>query len=121
MRLEKLPFYSRNICHRRINCVGSPADEPSRGSGAAPVKTGGGNRAAGAIICLWQGYRHSGMRMAFLGSTRHYFVRNVDNDFLLSSHLALNHQLPGQPIDQLLLFRANRDQRKNIGIYKLAG
>ena len=32
-------------CHRRINCVGSPAGEPPRGSGAAPVKTGGGNRA----------------------------------------------------------------------------
>ena len=40
-------------CHRRINGVGSPAGKLPRGSGAAPVKTGGGNRATGAIICLW--------------------------------------------------------------------
>ena len=35
-----------------------PAGEPPRGSGAAPVKTGGGNRAAGAIIRLWARQQH---------------------------------------------------------------
>ena len=54
------------VCLRRINCVGSPAGKLPRGSGAAPVKTGGGNRAAEAKIRLRQGYHH--LRLVASGS-----------------------------------------------------
>ena len=64
-------------CHRRINCVGSPAGKLPRGSGVAPVKTGGGNRAAGAIIRLRQGHHHARVQVALLGHTCHCFVHNI--------------------------------------------
>ena len=60
-------------CHRRINCVGSPAGEPLKGRGR-PRKDGRRQPLTQAKIRLWQGYHHACVQVVLLGHTRNCFV-----------------------------------------------